>query len=269
MAVTSTGLRAPTGLTPALSVFEFDLVGYKRTWRGSVLSSFVLPVLFVLGFGVSVGHFVDAGGKLGQVSYLDFIVPGMLASNALQLGFGESTYQLLSRFQWIRTYHAMVATPLRVGDILAGDLMFLSFRLITTSTVFLAITAIFGGVHSLWAVAVPFVCVLIGLSMAVPIMAYAASIDNDGFFALIQRFLVIPMTLFAGVFYPIDRLPVGVRWLAYLSPLWHGVQVCRAATLPAFQLSWLAIAGHLAYLFAWAATGFLIAVRMYRRKLVL
>jgi lipooligosaccharide transport system permease protein len=259
---------APAGLAPALSVLEFDLVGYKRTWRGSVMSSFLLPVLFVLGFGVGVGRYVDAGGQLGQVSYLDYIVPGMLAANAIQLGFGECTYQLLSRFQWIRTYHAMVATPLRVGDILAGDLMFLSFRLVSTSAVFLAITAAFGAVHSLWAVTVPLVCVLVGLSLSVPIMAYSASIDNDGFFALIQRFLVIPMTLFAGVFFPISKLPVGVRFLAWISPLWHGVQVCRAATLPQFQLPWWQIAGHLAYLAAWALVGFLIAVRAYRRKLV-
>jgi lipooligosaccharide transport system permease protein len=268
MTAVATVRRAPTGLAPALSVLEFDLVGYKRTWRGSVLSSFVLPVLFVIGFGLSVGHYVDAGGKLGNVSYLDFVVPGMLASTALQLGFGESTYQLMSRFQWIRTYHAMVATPLRVGDLLAGDLMFLSLRLISTSAVFLAITAAFGGVHSWWAVTAPFVCVFIGLSMAVPLMAYAASVDNDGFFALIQRFLVIPMTLFAGVFYPVSQLPVGVRVLAYVSPLWHGVQVCRAATLPGYGVPWWAIVGHLAYLIAWALVGFLIAVRAYRRKLV-
>ncbi len=269
MAVLTTPLRPRAGLRPALSVLEYDLVGYKRTWRGSVLSSFVLPVLFVIGFGVSVGHFVDAGGKLGQVSYLDFIVPGMLASNALQLGFGESTYQLLSRFNWVRTYHAMVATPLRVGDLLAGDLMFLAFRLVSTSTVFLVITALFGGVHSWWAVTVPFLCALIGLAFAVPIMAYSASVENDGFFALLQRFLVIPMSLFAGVFFPVSQLPVGVRWLAYVSPLWHGVQVCRAATLPQFHLSWLAILGHLAYLTAWATVGFLIAARKYRRRLVL
>jgi lipooligosaccharide transport system permease protein len=117
-------------------------------------------------------------------------------------------------------------------------------------------------------VTVPLVCVLVGLSLSVPIMAYSASIDNDGFFALIQRFLVIPMTLFAGVFFPISKLPVGVRFLAWISPLWHGVQVCRAATLPQFQLPWWQIAGHLAYLAAWALVGFLIAVRAYRRKLV-
>jgi lipooligosaccharide transport system permease protein len=193
----------------------------------------------------------------------------MLASTALQLGFGESTYQLMSRFQWIRTYHAMVATPLRVGDLLGGDLMFLSLRLISTSTVFLVITTLFGGVHSWWAVTVPLVCALIGLSMAVPLMAYSASVDNDGFFALIQRFLVLPMTLFAGVFFPVSQLPLGVRWLAYLSPLWHGVQVCRAATLPQYHLSWLVILGHLAYLGLWVGVGFALAVRMYRRKLVL
>ncbi len=258
----------------ALSVLEFDLVGYRRTWRGSVLSSFVLPVLFVIGFGFSVGHYVDAGGKLGPIRYLDYIVPGMLASTAMQIAFFESSWPIMSRFQWIRTYHAMVATPLRVVDIVAGDLMFLLFRIVTTTTVFLLIIAGLGGVrsswgavHSWWAVAAVPVCGLLGLAVAAPVFAYAARVQTDSYFPLLQRFVVIPMSLFAGVFFPVASLPVGVRWLAYVSPLWHGVQLCRAATLPQFGLSWLALAGHLLYLAAWAGGGFWLAVRAYHRRL--
>jgi lipooligosaccharide transport system permease protein len=255
-------------MQPALSVFEFDLVGYRRTWRGSVLSSFVLPVLFVVGFGFGVGHFIDAGGRLGQVRYLDYIVPGMLASSAMQVAFGESAWPVLSRFHWIRTYHAMVAAPLRIVDILAGDLMFMLMRIVSATAVFLAITAIFGGVHSWASIAVLPVCGLLGLAIAAPIFSYAARVEQDSYFPLLQRFVVIPMSLFAGVFFPVASLPVGLRWLAYASPLWHAVEVCRAATLPAFHLSWLAVLGHLAYLAAWAAIGFWLAWLAFRRRLV-
>lgn len=251
---------------PALAVLEFDLVGYKRTWRGSVLSSFVLPVLMVFGFGVGVGSLVDAGGRLGGVSYLDYIVPGMIASVALQTAFFESSWPIMSRFVWVRTYHAMVAAPLRVGDIVAGDLLFIGLRVISTSAVFVAITAAFGAVHSLWALTVPLVAGLLGLAAAAPIFAYAARMETDSYFPLLQRFVVIPMSLFAGVFFPVDSMPVGLRWLAYISPLWHGVEICRAGTFGVGDP--LRLAGHLAYLALWLVVGFWLARLAYRRRLV-
>jgi lipooligosaccharide transport system permease protein len=251
---------------PTLSVLEFNLVGYRRTWRGSLLSSFVLPVLFVLGFGLGVGKYVDAGGQLGNVSYLDYIVPGMIASTALQVAFGESSWPVLSKFLWIRTYHAMVAAPLRVVDILGGDLLFLTLRVLSTTAVFLGVTALFGAIASPWALLVVPVCGLLGLAVAAPIFAYAARVEVDSYFPLLQRFAIIPMTLFAGVFFPVASLPVGLRALAYASPLWHGVVVCRAATFGVLHF-WPTV-WHLGYLVAWAAVGFWLAVRAYRRRLV-
>jgi lipooligosaccharide transport system permease protein len=256
-------------MRPALAVLEFELTGYKRTWRGSVLSSFVLPILFMIGFGFSVGHFVDARGGLGTVRYLDFIVPGGLASAAMQIAFGEAAWPVMAKFQWVRTYHAMVATPLRVVDIVLGDLIFVLLRVVSSAAVFLAVTATFGALHSPWAASVPLICGLLALSLTAPVFAFAARVESDSYFPLLQRFLIIPMSLFAGVFFPVSNLAVGLRWLAYVSPLWHATELCRAATLPGYAtLSWLAVAGHLAYLAAWAAIGFWLAVRAYRRRLV-
>jgi len=272
-AIRDESVRAPAGaprprpLARALAVLEFDLVGYKRTWRGSALSSFVLPILFVIGFGVGVGSFVDAGGRLGDVRYLDYIVPGMIASTAMQVAFGESAWPIMSRFTWVRTYHAMVATPLRIVDILAGDLLFVAFRVVSTAAVFVAVTAAFGAVHSPWALAVPLVAGLLGLATAAPIFAYAALVDTDSYFPLLQRFVVIPMSLFAGVFFPVEALPGALRWLAYVSPLWHGVEVCRAATFGSGDP--VRLAGHLAYLAASTVVGFWLARLAYRRRLAL
>jgi len=252
-----------------LAVLESYLVNYKRTWRGTTLGSFVLPVLFMVGFGLGVGHFVDAGGRLGQVRYLDFIVPGQVAAGALNLGFFESAWPVLSRFQWIRTYHALVAAPLRVVDILGGELLFIVVRLLSTSAVFLGVAAVFGAVHSPWTVTVPLVCALLGMAAAAPAHAFAARVDNDSYFMLLIRFIVIPAALFSGVYFPITALPEVLRWLAYVFPLWHAVDLSRAATLPGAHLSGLVIAGHLAYLSLWAAVGFWLAMRSYRRKLVI
>jgi len=255
-------------MRPALSVLEWHLAGYRRTWRGSALSSFVIPVLIVLGFGIGVGHFVDAGGRLGQVRYLDYTVPGMLAATAFNLAFFESTWPVLSRFVWIRSYHAMVAAPLRIVDILGGGLLFILLRLVLTTVVFLVVTTLFGAVHSMWALVVPVVCALLGLAIAAPVHAYSSRIDTDSSLALLMRFVLIPLVLFSGVYFPISALPDLVRWLAYASPLWHAVELCRAATLPGTHLSLLAILGHLAYLGAWAALGFWLAWRGFRRRLV-
>jgi lipooligosaccharide transport system permease protein len=256
-------------MAAVLSVLETDLVAYRRLWRASVLSSFVLPILFVIGFGVSVGGYVDRAGALGSVHYLDFIVPGMLASTAMQVAFGESAWPVMSKFQWIRTYHAMVASPLRVVDILGGELLFLLLRILATTTVFLLVTAAFGAVHSWWAITVLPVAGLLGVAIAAPVFAFAARVEQDGYFPLLMRFVVIPMSLFAGVFFPISQLPGPVRWLAYVSPLWHAVALCRAATLPGFGVSGWAAVGHLAYLAAWAGIGFWLALVSFRRRLVI
>jgi lipooligosaccharide transport system permease protein len=250
-----------------LSVLEFYLVGYRRTWRGSVFGSFLLPVLYVLGFGLGVGHFVDLGGRLGPVRYLDYLVPGILAATAAQVAFGESAWPVLSRFQWIRTYYAMVAAPLRIIDILGGSLLFVLLRLVLTTTVFLLVTTVFGAVHSGWALTVPVVCALLGLAVAGPVYALAARVETDSYFPLLMRFVIIPMTLFSGVYFPIAALPHAVRWLAYASPLWHAVDLCRAATLRGIHLPWATVLGHLAYLSGWAGLGFWLAIRAFRRRL--
>ncbi len=251
-------------LTPALAVLEFHLVGYRRTWRGSVFSSFVLPLLTVLSFGVGVGAYVDRG--VGGVTYLDWIVPGLIAATAFQVAMGESSWPVFSGFQWRRIYAAQFAAPLRVADVLAGQLAFVLVRVLLSNAAFLLVAAGFGALLSGWALVVPLLVLLIGAAVSLPIIAFSASITTDSWLALLFRVGVIPMTLFAGVFFPVESLPGVVRWFAYLSPLWHGVDLCRAATLgvaPAWSLP-----GHLAYLAAWALLGWLLAHARFRHRLI-
>lgn len=256
---------AGKGLGPLLAVFEYHLVGYRRTWRGSALSSFVLPLLTVTGFGFGVGAYVEAG--VGGVPYLDYLVPGLIASTALQVAIGESTWPVLGNFEWVKVYFAQAAAPLRVGDILGGHLAFVLFRTLTSSAVFLLVAAAFGTLHSPWALATLPVVLLIALAVAPPVFAYSASISSDNYLSILFRFGVIPMTLFAGVFFPVESLPESLRWLAYASPLWHGVDLCRAATLGVAP-HW-SIPGHLLYLGTWAVVGWLLAHRRFRRRLVI
>ncbi|MGK5742209.1 ABC transporter permease [Micromonospora sp. URMC 103] len=249
---------------PALAVFAHYLVGYRRTWRAGVFSSFLLPALTVLGFGVGVGAYVDQG--VGGASYLQWIVGGLLASTALQVAIGESTWPVFSNFQWIKTYVAQSAAPLRVADILVGHLAFVLFRVLTSVAAFLLVTGALGALRSPWSVLTLPVAALLALAVAAPTFAYAAAVDSDSWLAMLFRFAVIPMTLFAGVFFPVESLPSVLRWLAYATPLWHAVDLCRAAALGVAP-QW-SVAGHLLYLGAWLLAGGLLAHRVFRRRLV-
>jgi lipooligosaccharide transport system permease protein len=249
---------------PSAAVVEHNVIAYRRVWKASVLSSFALPVIFLVGMGVSVGSYVDARGALGT-DYLDYIAPGVLMATALQVAVGESTWPVHASFSWTRVYHAMLATPLRVRDILAGSLAFVLLRVALASFGFLVVMLAFGTVHSVWAVAAWPACVLLGLAVAAPVFAYAASVTDDGMFAVLLRFGVIPMTLFAGVFFPVESLPMVPRVLAYASPLWHGVELARASTLGAATAwGWPMHAGYLA---VWCVAGYGLALFRFSRRL--
>lgn len=249
---------------PSAAVLEYQLVSYRRTWRGTVFSSFLLPLLFLLAMGKSVGRYVDAGGGL-DVPYLAYIAPGVLVATALQVGVMESSYPVYSAFTWDRTYYAMLATPLRVVDVLIGQLAYVALRLAVAALGFWLVMVAFGTVGSAWGGLVPLVAILVGLAVASPVLAYTATIRSEGLFPVLFRFGVIPMTLFAGVFFPVELLPALARPLAYASPLWHGVELSRAATL-GLGTGW-GVPAHLGYLLLWFVGGFLLAHRAFVRKL--
>ncbi|GIH03243.1 transport permease protein [Rhizocola hellebori] len=245
-----------------LAVLGRHLTVYKRVWQGSVFSSFILPIMFVLSIGIGVGGYV---GTVDGWSYLSYIVPGVLASGAFQTAIGESTFPVLGDFKWSRAYHAMRATPLRIIDMIVGWQLYIQIRVFVAAVIFLAISALFGAVHSPWVVVTPLICALLALSTAAPISAFSAGLENDSYFSLLFRFVVIPSTLFAGVFFPVDQLPLFGRLLAYASPLWHGVVLCRSAML-GVATPW-PIWVHVGYLLTFAALGLWWANAAYSKRL--
>ena len=245
-------------------VLEYHLVNYRRTWRSSALSSFVLPLLTMLGFGVGVGAYVRGG--IGGVPYLDWMVPGLIASTAVQTAIGESSWPVFSHFEWLRSYWAQAAAPLRVGNIVGGHLAFAMVRVLTSVLAFLLVTTAFGTMHSWWAPAVLPIVALVALAVATPTFAYASTIRTDSYLAILFRLGLVPMSLFSGVFFPVESLPVALRAVAYALPLWHGVDLSRAATLGVAP-AWSPV-GHVLYLALWAGVGWLLAIRQFSRRLV-
>ncbi len=250
-------------------VLEYNWMTYRRTWRGTLFFTFVQPVLFLAGLGLGLGGFVDRSGTgaLEGVRYVAFLAPGLLAAQAMQMASFESTYPILGSIVWRRTYHAMLATPLRVREVLAGQLGWIAFRLAVGSVAFLLVIMLFGAVQSpLAALAAP-VAILTGLAFAAPIMAFSATLRTDEWFSAIFRFGITPLFLFSGTFFPIAQLPDVIEPIAYLTPLYHGVALARDLSLGRADL--LAAVLHLAVLFAYFAAGVGAASITFRRRLVL
>jgi lipooligosaccharide transport system permease protein len=177
----------------------------------------------------------------------------------------ESSFPVRGAIRWNRQYFAMLATPLRVADIVAGHLFYVATRVAVAATIYLAAIAAFGAVHSAWAIlGLPF-AVLIGVAFAAPISALSAWSENEVFNPLF-RFAITPMFLFSGTFFPVTRLPQGLRELAYVTPLWHGVDEFRHLTLGTPTLARSAL--HVGYLLVWVVAGVYVARRAYARALV-
>ena len=259
-------VAGPFGM--AVRAFRWWLVNYRRTWRGSIYSSVLNPVLYLGAMGLGLGTLVDKHGtaSLGGVSYLAFLAPGLMAASAMQTAVGESMYPVFSAIKWQQTYQAAAATPLRPGDIFRGHVMFTSMRLVMNMMIFLAIMAAFGVVRSPWMVAAVPVAVLTGLAFAAPLDAFAVTQKkNDQAFNLIFRFGMIPLFLFSGTFFPVTQLPAWIRPVAYVTPLWHGVALCRALNSGAPDL--VGALGHLSYLVLVTGLGFAAGQVTYRRRL--
>jgi lipooligosaccharide transport system permease protein len=250
-----------------LRSLEYWAFQYKRTWRGSVVSTVLFPVLFLASMGLGLGSLVDSSrsGGVEGLPYLVFLAPALLAATAMQTGVSESTYPVMGAIKWIRTYHAMLATPLGVLDVLVGHLLFIAARILLGSAVFLAVMTLFGAARSPLALLTLPAAVLTGMAFATPVVAFAATTQNDAGFAALFRFVVTPLFLFGGVFFPVRQLPPVLEQLAYATPLWHGVALSRGLALGTSTGGGVLL--HVAYLFAWIAAGGWLAARAYHRRL--
>lgn len=249
----------------SLRAYEYWLAVYRRVWRGTIFTSVLNPVLYLSALGVGLGKLVNSGANPLGVPYLDFVAPGLLAAVGMQIATIESSFPVRGAIRWNRQYHAMLATPLRVRDLVTGHLLYVATRVAIASAVYLAVIAGFGAVRSPLAVLAWPVVVLVGLAFAAPVSALSAWAENEIFNPLF-RFAITPMFLFSATFFPVTRLPQGLRELAYVTPLWHGVDLVRHLTLETATLGLSLL--HVAYLALWFLAGVALARRAYAGRLV-
>jgi lipooligosaccharide transport system permease protein len=253
----------------AMRLADYWAVVYRRTWKGSVITSFVVPLLYILAMGVLLGGFIEGDPEEldGATTYLAFVAPGMLAATSMTTVFGEVTYPVMGMIKWHKTYFSMVATPLTVGDIVASTLGFVVFRVATVSAVFILVMAPFGVFESFVGVVLAFfVQLLIGLAFATPIYALTSSMKDESAFAVVFRLGMIPLFLFSGAFFPISNLSTPMEWFARITPLWHGVDLTRMLVLGQVDVA-LALV-HVVYLAVLTALGWMLTVRLLTRRLV-
>lgn len=262
------GARPPLGTAERIgSVVWYQFVVYKRTWRGTIISRFVSPLFFLLSMGIGLGSLVDArSGGVGGVPYLQYLVPAIVAVQAMWVSIGESTYAVLGNIMWDRMYYTMLGTPLRLRDVLAGHIAAVVGHIAMASVIFVAVAAAFGGFSSWGAVWCVPVAVLTGLAFTVPVFAFTATQESDSGFNVLFRLVVTPLMLFSGTFFPVENLPVWLQPVAWVTPLWHGVEASRAVALGTVDLPWLVL--HLSVLVAFVVVGWVLAERTFARRLV-
>jgi lipooligosaccharide transport system permease protein len=251
-------------------VFEHRWLQYRRTFRSSVFSSFLSPVLFLTAMGLGLGSYVSSSAvdDIGGVSYLVFLAPGLLAATAMQSATFEATFPIMSGLVWNKVFHAMYATPISPRDIALGNLAWIGARLIMISAVFTLVMFLFGAVSSpLVVLAIP-AATLTGLAFAAPIAAFSATQKTPDRFTAIFRFGITPLFLFSGTFFPLESLPEAVRPLAWITPLYHGGVLTRGLSLGTALDDPLLTLVHLGVLVAFIVVGAWAMIRTIERRLV-
>lgn len=250
-------------------VFEHRYLSYRRTFRASIFSSFLSPILFLTAMGIGLGTYVSDSAALGGVPYLVFLAPGLLAATAMQSASFEGTFPIMAGLVWGRIFHGMYATPISARDIALGNLAWIVARLALITTIFTIVIVAFGAAESpLIVLAIP-AAILTGMAFAAPIAAFSATQKTPDRFSTIFRFGITPLFLFSGTFFPISSLPAALQAFAWLTPLFHGVALTRALSLGTIADEPVAAAIHVIYLTTCVVVGSWLAIRTIGNRLVL
>jgi lipooligosaccharide transport system permease protein len=221
-----------TVLAASGRVWHRNWLVYRRLWHRSLAFGFLQPVLFLTAMGLGLGAIMPKDeNAFGGFDYITWLGPGLLAAMAMQTATFESTYPIMNKIMWGRNYEAMLSTPLQIRNIVWGELAWSAFRIGTLAVIFLLVLALFGIPQSPMAVlAIPFT-ILIGLAFSSCLIAFTATQKNDVGFSAVFRFIINPLFLFSGTFFPLTQLPEPLQVIAWLTPLFHGVQLVRGSIL--------------------------------------
>jgi lipooligosaccharide transport system permease protein len=250
----------------ALRVAAHQAQVYRRFWRSAVFAYVLNPVLFLAAIGIGLGSMIDEQrSTVGGFPYIVFVAPGLMAAAAMQGAAADSLWPIMAGTKWVRVFHAMVATPIRPRDVYDGTVGSTTARAAAGATVFLVVAVLFGAVESPWGVVAIPAAALCAAAFAAPLTAFAATQETDLRFPVIMRLGILPLFLVSGTFFPLSQLPGWLQPLAWFSPLWHGVVLCRDSTTGTLGPGSVLV--HTAVLAACIAAGRLWGVRTFTARL--
>jgi lipooligosaccharide transport system permease protein len=212
-------------LKRAFRVWQRHLTVYTKLYKSSIALNFVEPVLYLAALGLGLGAFVK---QINGVPYIQFIAPGIIASSSMFAAIYECTYGTYVRMTYQKTFDAILATPVNIDDLVAGELLWGATKSLLYGTIIIIVISLFGLVDSAFIVlAAPalFITGLIFAEISVIFTAVVPGIDSFNYF---YTLFMTPMFLFSGIFFPLDNLSPVVTKIAFFTPLYHLVNICRA-----------------------------------------
>jgi len=234
-----------------------------------IATAFGTPFLYLFAFGVGLASLVtrnEAFLEATGVGYLQFVAPALVINAAVLVAAEEFMFGMLLGFKWNMIFIGMNAAPISGRQIVDGMFLYVAIRALFTTGIYYAAVALFGGTVSGWAVLVIPVAILTAWSFS-PIAAYTATIyDDKGQFNIVNRLIVMPLTLFSGTVFPLAQLPVFLQWIGWISPIWHGSELARQFSYGPTEPIWLSIL-HVAYLAALAFVGWRVTVHLTVKRL--
>lgn len=235
-----------------------------------VVTGFGNPLVYLFAMGVGLGSLISANtgpDAIDGVSYLAFVAPALLCTAAVTVASEEFTYPIMLGFKWNPTFFGINASPIAPGQIIDGVVISVIARLLGTSVVYYAFMLLFGAVPGPWGWVTVFVATLAGLAFGAPVMAYVATLEQDtGQIAMLMRFVLLPMTLFSGTFFPLTNMPEYLQWIGWISPLWHATDLSRVFAYGMEEPLWLTLV-HVVYLLALTVVFWLWTRRIAGRRL--
>ena len=253
----------------AFRVWQRNMTIFRKYWKTLLLPNFFEPLLYLAALGLGLGTFIQRGGIEGQ-SYVQFIAPGLLASNAMFAASFESTFNTYVKLKIQRTYDAIVTTPVNAEDVVAGEYLWAGTRAALYGTGFLVVLTVLGLVFgeplitSWWAFSIPPVLLMIGIMFSVTGTLFTSLIDRIDLFSYYFTLVVTPLFLFSGIFFPIEDFPAPVPQVAWFTPLYHAVNVCRALAVGPTP----AVLVDVAWILIFTSTLALLPIHLMRRRLI-
>lgn len=254
----------------ALYIAEYRLRNMSKWWISILIYGVGNPVLFLTSIGLGVGSLVDANlgeAGVGGVTYLTFLAPALLATAAIQSTMDETMFPTLEGFMWRKVFYAMNATSITAAQIANGVMLAAMVRNIISSLTYGLVMLAFGAIDSWKSWLAILSAVFAGWAMGAAMQAVTSFVkQDDGFFAIVGRFIIGPMFLFSGTFYPLSTLPVAAQVVGWISPLWHATELGRWLSY-GYPVSSTMLFVHVGYLLVVGIVGTKIAHYQYARRL--